>query len=235
MPTERIYFKKFLRTAWDNGDYTTDDVIAFVLPLFQEVCGLHEKGLVAPFGNEEALFLTEQALDIDEQLAYAPVHNLDRVLALFPEVQSRNFEVVGKIKLSADTGDGALSREDLQVHVDFQQPLTYPAYIPGYQSFEQILGHHDPLTDIFCLGLILGSIALAGSLLLGVAVAGLAGIGLRDLLVLRIARRLRIILRRGRGRERSDRRRGGENMAANIHGKFLQSRRKCRRVSDITR
>jgi len=160
MPTERIYFKKFLRTAWDNGDYTTDDVIAFVLPLFQEVCGLHEKGLVAPFGNEEALFLTEQALDIDEQLAYAPVHNLDRVLALFPEVQSRNFEVVGKIKLSADTGDGALSREDLQVHVDFQQPLTYPAYIPGYQSFEQILGHHDPLTDIFCLGLILGSIAL---------------------------------------------------------------------------
>lgn len=148
MPTDRIYFKQFLRTAWDNGDYTTDDVIAFVLPLFQEVCSLHEMGLVAPFGKEEALFLTEQALDIDERLAHAPVHHLSRVSALFPDVRSRNFEVVGKIKLSAD------------VHLDFRQPLTYPAYIPGYQSFEQILGHHDPLTDIFCLGSILGSIAL---------------------------------------------------------------------------
>lgn len=112
MPTDRIYFKQFLRTAWDNGDYTTDDVIAFVLPLFQEVCSLHEMGLVAPFGKEEALFLTEQALDIDERLAHAPVHHLSRVSALFPDVRSRNFEVVGKIKLSAD------------VHLDFRQPLT---------------------------------------------------------------------------------------------------------------
>ena len=160
MPTDRIYFKKFLQTAWDNGEYTTDDVIAFVLPLFQEVCSLHEMGLVAPFGKEEALFVTEQALDIDEQLAYAPVYNPTRVLALFSQVQSPNFEVIGKIKLSADAGDGALGREDLQVHLDFRQPLSYPAYIPGYQSFEQLLGHHDPLTDIFCLGLILGSIAL---------------------------------------------------------------------------
>ncbi|HVU55105.1 MAG TPA: AAA domain-containing protein [Puia sp.] len=160
MTTERIYFRQFLRTAWDKGDYSTDDVIAFVLPLFQEVCSLHETELVAPFGKEEALFLTEQRLDIDEQLAHAPVHNLSRVLALFPEFQSRNFEVVGKIKLSADIEDGALHQEDLQVHLDFRQPLTYPAYIPGYQSFELLLGHHDPLTDIFCLGSILGSIAL---------------------------------------------------------------------------
>lgn len=160
MPTDRIYFKQFLRTAWDNGDYTTDDVIAFVLPLFQEVCSLHELGRVAPFGKEEALFVTDHALDIDEQLAHAPVYNLSRVLAFFSKVQSRNFDVVGKIKLSADAEDGGLSREDLQVHLDFRQPLTYPAYIPGYQSFEQLLGHHDPLTDIFCLGSILGSVAL---------------------------------------------------------------------------
>src|SRR5205823_10848985 len=75
---------------------------------------------------------------------------------------------------------------------------------------------------------ILGSIAPAGSLL-GVAVAGLAGVGLRDLLVLRVGRLLRIILRPGRSRERSDRRRGGENMGTNCHWKFpWVSTGKCR-------
>jgi len=141
MPTDRIYFKEFLRTAWDNGDYSTDDVIAFVLPLFQKVCSLHETGLVAPFEKEGVLFLNGQALDIDEQQAHAPVYNPGRIWALFPEAQSPNFEVVDKFTLSADAD-------------------SYPSFISGYQSFEQLLGHHDPLTDIFCLGLILGSIAL---------------------------------------------------------------------------
>jgi len=169
MSNNRTYFAAFLRSAFDKGDYTTDDVIAFVLPLFREVSGLHEAGLVAAFGREEALFLTEQgmmtgtgsqALDIDESLAHAPSYALHRVQALFPRVESGNFDVVGKIKLSADAGEGALHQENLQVHTDLQQPLTYPAYIPGYRCFEQLMGHHDPQTDIFCLGLILGSMAL---------------------------------------------------------------------------
>jgi len=160
MSSNRIYFKAFLRSAFDEGAYTTDDVIAFVLPLFREVCGLHEAGLVAPFGKDEALFLTEQALDIDEQQAHAPSFALRRVLALFPAVQSGNFEVVGKIKLRADAGEDSIEQENLQVHLDPGQPLSYPAYIPGYRCFEQLPGHHDPQTDIFCLGLILGSMAL---------------------------------------------------------------------------
>ncbi len=160
MSSARTYFAAFLRSAFDKGDYTTDDVIAFVLPLFREVSGLHEAGLVAPFGKEEALFLAEQGVDIDETLAHAPSYALRRVLALFPHVESKNFEVVGKIKLSADAGEGSLVQEDLQVHVDSGQPLTYPAYIPGYRCFEQLMGHHDPQTDIFCLGLILSSMAL---------------------------------------------------------------------------
>ena len=158
MENNRIKFKNFLRTAWDKGDYTTDDVIAFVLPLFREVCGLHEAGLVAPFGKEEALFLTEQALDVDELLAHAPLYNLHRISALFPK--TRNFEVVGKIKISAEAEEGSLDQENLLIQMDLQQPLTHPVYVPGYLCFEQLLGHHDPLTDIFCLGLILGSMGL---------------------------------------------------------------------------
>ena len=161
MSSNRTYFRTFLHSAFDEGDYTTDDVIAFVMPVFREVCGLHEAGQVAPFGKEEALFLSGQVLDIDEQLAHGPTYAPGRVQALFPHYAAGNFEVVGKIKLSADAGEGTLHHEDLQVHTDLQQPLRYPAYVPGYQCFEQLLGHHDPQTDIFCLGLVLGSMALS--------------------------------------------------------------------------
>ena len=67
METQKIYFHRFLETAFDNGNYATDDVIAFVMPLFEEVLSFHEASLVAPFEKEEALFITDNRLDIDEQ------------------------------------------------------------------------------------------------------------------------------------------------------------------------
>src|SRR5438105_3529191 len=35
-------FKEFLPGAFENGQYTTDDVIAFLIPLFKEVLSFHE-------------------------------------------------------------------------------------------------------------------------------------------------------------------------------------------------
>jgi len=104
MEFPRISFTAFLRTAFDKGEYSTDDVLAFVLPLFKGVLLLHELGLVAPFERDEALFVTDGLLRIDENLAHAPA--------------------------------------------------------PGFRCFGQPLEHHDPLSDIFCLGVILGGIAM---------------------------------------------------------------------------
>ncbi|HEY4109658.1 AAA domain-containing protein [Puia sp.] len=117
MEQGRIPFARFLATAFDKGDYSTDDTIAFALPLFREVLSFHEAGLVGAFEKEEALFVTEGVLDIDETLAHAPAYALYRV-------------------------------------------GTKAAYLPGYGCFEQHAGHHDPQTDIFCLGLILAGMAM---------------------------------------------------------------------------
>ncbi len=160
MEMNRIPFTAFLPAAFDRGDYSTDDSIAFVKPLFREVLSFHEAGQVGPFEREDALFLTAGVLDIDETKAHAPVQALYRVLALSPREQSRSFDVVDKIKLLAETGDDTMSTKTLQVHTDLREPLLSPAYLPGYRSFEQLVGHHDPQTDIFCLGLVLGSMAM---------------------------------------------------------------------------
>jgi len=160
MEKDRIPLSRFLPTAFDKGEYSTDDCIAFVMPLFREVLSFHEAGLVGPFEREDALFLTEGLLDIDETRTHAPVQALYRVQALYPRIRSKSFEVVDTMRLQADAGDDSLQTKTLQLHTDLREPLTRPAYLPGYRSHEIMVGHHDPQTDIFCLGLVLGSMAM---------------------------------------------------------------------------
>jgi predicted DNA-binding WGR domain protein len=153
-------FRQFLKTAFDNGDYATDDVIAFVLPLCKEVIAFHEAGLVAPFENEHTLFITDNRLDIDERAAHKPMNAIGKVIALFERHKAQHFEVVGNARVNTHIDDSAMGTDQAQVHLNGNDTLTYPAYIPGYRCFEMALGHHDELTDIFCLGCILGSVAL---------------------------------------------------------------------------
>jgi hypothetical protein len=160
MDLQRISYRKFLETAFDNGDYATDDVIAFVVPLFEEVLSFHEVRTVAPFEQEATLFITDNRLDVGEQFAHVPKHGLSKIKALTQKTESKQFDVVGKVKVNADVDDGSYELENLQVHLNDEEAIQYAAYIKGYSSYEILLGHHDELTDIFCLGLILGSMAL---------------------------------------------------------------------------
>ncbi|HEX3933325.1 MAG TPA: DNA helicase, partial [Puia sp.] len=118
--------------------YSTDDTIAFVLPLFKLVLGIHETGLVASFEREDALFVTDGVMDLDKTLAHPPELALYRVEALFPRRDKAPLEITNP-----------------------QEPAVIATYLPGYRCFELELGHHDPQTDIFCLGLVLASRALS--------------------------------------------------------------------------
>lgn len=160
MEITRTYFSNFLETAFDNGNYATDDVIAFVMPLFEEVLNFHEAGLVGPFEKKESLFITENLLDIDEQWAHPPAFANSRIKELFASFKSGHFDIVGKAVIETEVDEGTFKRENQQVYFNNNEPLTFPAYIKGFNCFEIIAGHHDAQTDIFCLGLVLGSMAL---------------------------------------------------------------------------
>ncbi|HSN59600.1 MAG TPA: DUF4011 domain-containing protein, partial [Ferruginibacter sp.] len=160
MDEQKILFQPFLETAFEKGNYATDDVIAFVKPLLEEVLGYHEAGMVAPFEKVDALFITDYRLDIDEHLAHRPANAERKLQELFAAFRSGNFDVVGKSTIETDVDEGSLKVDDLQVNFNANEDLHYPAYIKGYNCFETLVGHHDAQTDIFCLGLVLGSIAL---------------------------------------------------------------------------
>lgn len=150
-----ISFPQFLETAFEHGAYTTDDVIAAVLPLFKTVQALHDSGLVAPFDQEEVLQVQNRTVTLNTALAHSPLDAWEKVAALY-NGHNPHFQIVDKVKLLADQAEAI----NLQVHKDVTQPLLHGAYIPGYRSYEMLLGHHDAQTDIFCLGLVLASLAL---------------------------------------------------------------------------
>src|SRR5689334_19150179 len=129
MELQRMYFHQFLETAFDSGNYATDDVIAFVIPLFEEVLSFHEAGQVAPFEREESLFITDDRLDIDEQFAHGPSSATGRLKDLFATLKSNQFDIVGKTKIEADVDEGTYSLEDLHVHLNNNEPLQHPAFI----------------------------------------------------------------------------------------------------------
>src|ERR1700743_1496436 len=94
MERRRIPFARFLSGAFEGVEYSTDDTIALLLPLFRKVHRLHEAGQVAPFEREDALFFSDGVLDIDETLAHPPFFSYERIQALFPGSASPLLEVV---------------------------------------------------------------------------------------------------------------------------------------------
>ena len=113
MEVKAQLFKEFLESTFENGEYATDDVIAFVIPLFKEVSGFHEAGLVAPFEKDTALFITGQQLDIDENFAHSPSTAFEKLSAIFAAQKSQHFDIVDKTKIDTEIGESTIKEENL--------------------------------------------------------------------------------------------------------------------------
>ncbi|RYZ56444.1 MAG: DUF4011 domain-containing protein [Sphingobacteriales bacterium] len=153
-------FQQYLQAAFTTGQLSTDEVIEFVLPLFEEVLGFHEAGQVGSFNLPETVFLTDGRLDIDENYTHAPSSNLPAVQKLLDAEAIQGYVVTGRVLIDFDVTTAASSITNLEVQTGSGQNLPYPAYLPGYKCYEMLLGHHDARTDIFCLGLMLGSVVM---------------------------------------------------------------------------
>ncbi|PQJ11823.1 DNA helicase [Flavipsychrobacter stenotrophus] len=158
--TPTTTFQQYVQSAFTEELWSTDDVVQFVLPLFEEVLSFHENNQVGSFGNSDTVFLTNGRLDIDENYTHAPVTNVPALQDLLNTGQIGGFSISGRLRLDEDLTQGESSVTSLQIQRNPNDPITQPAYLPGYQCYEIKAGHHDAQTDIFCLGLVLGSVVM---------------------------------------------------------------------------
>lgn len=159
-------FQQYLQSAFTRGPLSTDEVIEFVLPLFEEILSFHDAGLVGSLDRPDTVFLTNGRLDIDENFTHASANGLEAVNKLLQNQAIHGYEITGRILVDIDLTTAIQSVANLEVMTDRPHQLSHPAYLPGYKCYEMVLGHHDARTDIFCLGLILGSMVMGLNLYL---------------------------------------------------------------------
>jgi hypothetical protein len=150
-------FPEFFHERMAKGGFTTEDALASFVPLVRQVVGAHRAGLVAPLQGLEDLRVDGGHIGFDDSRCVQPRTQLARLHAL-EKSPSRAVDVVGEMRVTFDVTEGAEKVLSLQIGSRGQE-ITRPVYLAGYICWEHEIGHHDPLTDTFSLGLILASLA----------------------------------------------------------------------------
>lgn len=154
---ERVNFLDYLEQ--NPGGLETDDLLAAVLPLFEQVHALHEQGQVAPLDGVEQLFVSHDKLWFQNSQAQSP-KSAGRRLEALQKARSQAFAIIGSLEQKTDIDEGSSEVTNRLVSEPTEEELKRPLFLTHYTSWEHVLGHHDALSDVYSLGLITASLAL---------------------------------------------------------------------------
>ncbi|MDB6174456.1 MAG: hypothetical protein JWL59_3767 [Chthoniobacteraceae bacterium] len=152
-------FLNLLRAGLEHGGFETDDVLRIVLPLLRQVQVTHDDGKVAPLRGLDSITLSENGtFQFDPEKAKEPSDQKARVEAVQNPVTTA-LQIVGQARVTTEVGAGSATITNLEVGQDEGAGMTHPIFLTGYVAWEQMLQHHDALTDIFSLGMLIASLA----------------------------------------------------------------------------
>jgi len=150
-------FHEYLRGRLETGGFSTEDTLASFLPLVREVLDAHAAGCVAPLEGLDALKADGARIWFEEARRLEPRGNAAAVRTM-ESTAAFAVTVVTETRCTTEVGEGDALVVDMSIGDDTTE-LTRPIYLPGYVTWEHKVGHHDPLTDVFSLGMILASLA----------------------------------------------------------------------------
>lgn len=150
-------FAKFLADRLDSGGFSTEDVLASFLPLAREVLETHAAGFVAPLEGVAELRMDGARIWFEQAKRQTPRHH-DSAIRSVEKTSSAAIEIITEARRVTEVGSDITSVVNLSIG-DGEGPITRPVYLPAYQSWEHKLEHHDSITDIFSLGMVLASLA----------------------------------------------------------------------------
>ena len=149
-------FREFLLQRFENGGFTTEDALTTLLPLFRETLETHLAGFVAPLEGTSSLRVNDSRAWFEVSARKEISRNRSELDKLQRE-QVSAFAVLDEFDSETDLDSGSRETENLSVG-EFDTAIQRRVYLPDYISWEHRIGHHDPLTDIFSLGMLLASL-----------------------------------------------------------------------------
>ncbi|MDC0935906.1 hypothetical protein OAS39_06445, partial [Pirellulales bacterium] len=150
-------YLEFLTSRIEAGGFTTEDALASFLPLAREVLDAHAAGLAAPLEGIGAL-LVDGAKIYFPEARRQPLRRAGERVDQAQGVDRGGVHVVSETRRTTDVDDGQERVVDLAVAAADDR-VNRPVFLPEYICWEHRLDCHDPLTDIFSLGMILASLA----------------------------------------------------------------------------
>ncbi len=147
----------FLRERLGAGGFTTEDTLASLLPLMKQVADTHAAEMVAPLQGIDALRVEGTRIYFHNDDRGEIQNQLPRVLRV-EHVDTGPVDVVSRHEEIVESGAATVTRS-LDV-VEDTDLVERPAFVPRFRSWEHLLDHHDPVTDIFSLGQLLACVAL---------------------------------------------------------------------------
>ena len=158
--SEVLPFSALLQAGLEHGGFETDDALRVWLPLCRQTLATHDAGKVAPLRGVAALVTIEAGtLGFDPTRAEPPRSHRAEVERVQRPAVSGALQVAGRSRVTTDVDAGSVARINLDV-AEPEAEITRPVYLTGYVAWEHRLEHHDPLTDIFSLGMLLASVAI---------------------------------------------------------------------------
>ncbi|WP_153558378.1 AAA domain-containing protein [Roseimaritima sediminicola] len=149
--------ESFLTERLAGEGFSTEDSLSSFLPLLEEVIETHAAGMVAPLDGLGALRVDGVRVWFPEDQRRSARDAAGRLRAIEAENRS-GVEILSEHRRVVDVDEGTSQFSEALIG-DPDGQLVRPLYLPGYQCWEHRIGHHDPRTDVFCLGMILASLA----------------------------------------------------------------------------
>lgn len=139
-------FAEYIGDTIPSSGCSTEECLSLFLPLLRQVIETHEADLVAPLEGTDDLHVTERQLRYDTDRSREALNNV---------------QAVQRVLATADTNTFVENESICDVLDDDAEPhaVISAGFVHGYRSWEHLLNHHDPLTDVFSLGLILATLA----------------------------------------------------------------------------
>ena len=134
-----------------------DDLVHTMLGLLHQVADLHAQGRVAQIALDTVVELDDGQLALADPAGIASRANLKAIHEVQPQVASA-LKLVGNYRVTQDEELGS-KVDDLSVLDGDEIELKNPVYITRLRNWETELGHHDEITDVFQLGMVMASLA----------------------------------------------------------------------------
>lgn len=151
--TNPVY--SWLERKISDAPLASDDLITYCLPLFREVAKVHESNRVVDLCGFKGININDDILTVNHSEISDVVRNSIQLEKIDVQYSDR---IVVTEEVSIDLTQNDRITQNSLIRRD-NTSIESPVYIPYFSSWEVEIDHHDELTDIFHLGMILASLA----------------------------------------------------------------------------